>query len=191
VLATVDKRGARPQGWVQTSRQSMHGAPGRKVRCSRCWQPSTDEVPDRKAGCRRVGSRLHGASRKARRLSVSTGSFENQPRGSVMGTDSLVAVSTVTQQSIAGAVHVRLAVQCTPRSYLSPGRKGGVRGSRAWHAGLRPSVENCRNRARRAQSYGAAPRGSSSRRYRTASRFVAGLSSYDLWCTGYWVARPC
>jgi len=127
VLATVDKRGARPQGWVQTSRQSMHGAPSRKVRCSRCWQPSTDEVPDRKAGCRRVGSRLHGASRKARRLSVSTGSFENQPRGSVMGTDSLVAVSTVTQQSIAGAVHVRLAVQCTPRSYLSPGRKGGVR----------------------------------------------------------------
>jgi len=59
-----------------------------------------------------------------------------------------------------------------------------VRKASAWR-------RNCRTRARRAQSYGVALRSSSTRRYRTASRLVVGLSSHGFGARVRLAARSC
>jgi len=92
--SAVNARGAQPQGQVLTA-----------------LTPSTHDVPDRKMGCGRVGSRLrHDAARQACLSNRQVLSRTNH--GVVfMGADSLVTVSTVIQQSITGVAHVRLAVR--------------------------------------------------------------------------------
>jgi len=108
-----------------------------------------------------------------------------------MGADSLVTVSTVIQQSITGVAHVRLAVRGPRTGPVLPAARAVeecskvlVRRASAWRW-------NCRTRARRAQSYGVAPRSSSTRRYRTASRFVIGLSIHDFGARVRLAARSC
>jgi len=110
----------------------------------------------------------------------STGSFENQPRGSVFGRrfashrfDGDTAIHNRSGSS-SGLPFVcpTLDPFCRPQGRWEGCSKVLVRRASAWR-------RNCRKRARRAQSYGVALRSSSTRRYRTASRLVVGLSSHD------------
>jgi hypothetical protein len=127
--SAVDARSAQPQGQVLTALTPVDKrVPHRKMGCkrvgSRCTKcpaarPGAHGVDTRRHtrrliarwGAKRVGSRLrHFAARQACLSNRQVLSRTNH--GVVfMGADSLVTVSMVTQQSITGVVHVRLAVR--------------------------------------------------------------------------------
>lgn len=194
--AVVSRSVSRKAGAYGDSTVGRPG-PDRKDGHRVCWQPTFGVLAARQEltmlatvgkQCSRPQGRVHMCRPSTTRTTpqgegqaVSTGSLENQPRGSVMGADSLVAVYSDS------AIHSRSGPrnglpERVPHAHPVCRPQGRCEGSASVERRASARVGTAVIVPAELKSYGAALRSRSSRRNRTASRFTAGLPTVA-WCT--------